>query len=78
MRQVDMEWEIRDYLAKHPAAAVVNMGCGLDQTGRACDNGTCHIYNIDMPDIIAAREEGPCCGTKGVSPSATSVKRTAP
>ena len=33
------------------------MGCGLDQTGRTCDNGTCLIYNIDMPDIIAAREE---------------------
>ena len=57
MRQIDMEWEIRDYLAAHPAAAVVNMGCGLDQTGRTCDNGTCLIYNIDMPDIIAAREE---------------------
>ena len=57
MRQIDMEWEIRDYLAAYPAAAVVNMGCGLDQTGRACDNGTCRIYNVDMPDIIAAREE---------------------
>jgi O-methyltransferase involved in polyketide biosynthesis len=57
MRQIDMEWEIRDYLATHPAAAVVNMGCGLDQTGRSCDNGTCRIYNVDMPDIIAAREE---------------------
>ena len=33
------------------------MGCGLDQTGRACDNGMCRIYNVDMPDIIAAREE---------------------
>ena len=57
MRQIDMEWEIRDYLSSHPAAAVVNMGCGLDQTGRACDNGTCRIYNVDMPNIIAAREE---------------------
>ena len=57
MRQIDMEWEIRDYLAAHPGAAVVNMGCGLDQTGRACDNGTCRICNVDMPDIIAAREE---------------------
>ena len=57
MRQIDMEWEIRDYLAARPAAAVVNMGCGLDQTGRVCDNGTCRIYNVDMPDIIAAREE---------------------
>ncbi|MBQ9043626.1 MAG: class I SAM-dependent methyltransferase [Eggerthellaceae bacterium] len=57
MRQLDMQWEIRDYLAAHPRAAVVNMGCGLDQTGRACDNGECLIYNVDMPDIIAAREE---------------------
>ena len=57
MRQLDMQWEIRDYLATHPCAAVVNMGCGLDQTGRACDNGSCSIYNVDMPDIIAAREE---------------------
>lgn len=57
MRQLDMEWEIRDYLFSHPNAAVVNMGCGLDQTGRACDNGTCLIYNVDLPDIIEAREE---------------------
>jgi O-methyltransferase involved in polyketide biosynthesis len=57
MRQIDMEWEIRDYISAHPDAAVVNMGCGLDQTGRACDNGTCTIYNVDMPDIIDAREE---------------------
>lgn len=57
MRQLDMEWEIRDYLAEYFEAAIVNMGCGLDQTGRACDNGTCKIYNVDMPDIIAARNE---------------------
>jgi O-methyltransferase involved in polyketide biosynthesis len=56
MRQLDMQWEIDNYLAAHLHAAVVNMGCGLDQTGRACDNGTCKIYNVDMPDIIAARE----------------------
>ena len=57
MRQLDMEWEIRDYLAAHPRAAIVNMGCGLDQTGRACDNGCARIYNVDLPDIIAAREQ---------------------
>ena len=57
MRQLDMQWEIEDYLAAHPNAAVVNMGCGLDQTGRACDNGTCRIYNVDMPDIIEARAQ---------------------
>ena len=57
MRQLDMQWEIDDYLSGHPNAAVVNMGCGLDQTGRACDNGTCRFYNVDMPDVIEAREQ---------------------
>ena len=27
----------------------------MDQTGLACDNGTCHIVNIDFPDIIKIR-----------------------
>ena len=57
MRQNDLAFEVRDYLKAHPAAAVVNLGCGLDGTGRACDNGTCRIYNIDFPDVIAVRNE---------------------
>ena len=39
MRQNDLAWEIRDYLNQHPKAAVINLGCGLDNTGRMCDNG---------------------------------------
>lgn len=35
---------------------MVNLGCGLDHTGRACDNGQCRIYNIDLPDVMAVRE----------------------
>ena len=56
MRQSDLACEVRDYLKTHPNAAVVNLGCGLDGTGRACDNGTCRIYNLDFPDVIAVRE----------------------
>lgn len=55
MRQNDLAWEVRDYLKTHPKAAVVNLGCGLDNTGRHCDNGTCKIYNLDFPDVIAVR-----------------------
>ena len=55
MRQNDLAWEVRDYLKDHPKAAVVNLGCGLDDTGRSCDNGTCRIYNLDFPDVIAVR-----------------------
>ena len=57
MRQSDLAWEVRDYLKMHPNASVVNLGCGLDDTGRACDNGTCRIYNLDFPDVIAVRDK---------------------
>ena len=57
MRQNDLAWEVRDYLKDHPKAAVVNLGCGLDNTGRSCDNGSCKIYNLDFPDVIAVRSE---------------------
>ena len=57
MRQCDLAWEVREYLKTHPKAAVVNLGCGLDNTGRACDNGRCKIYNLDFPDVITVRNE---------------------
>ena len=57
MRQNDLAWEVRDYLKEHPKAAVVNLGCGLDATGRNCDNGSCKIYNLDFPDVIEVRNQ---------------------
>ena len=57
MRQNGLAYEVRDYLKTHPTAAVVNLGCGLDSTGRTCDNGSCRIYNLDFPDVIAVRNE---------------------
>ncbi len=53
----DLAFEVRDYLKSHPNAAVVNLGCGLDSTGRSCDNGSCKIYNLDFPDVIALRQQ---------------------
>ena len=57
MRQNDLTFEVQAYLKTHPCAAVVNLGCGLDSTGRSCDNGSCKIYNLDLPDVIAVRNE---------------------
>lgn len=54
-RQYDIACEVRDYLKTHPRAAVVNLGCGLDDTFRKCGNGVCRGYNIDMPDVIEIR-----------------------
>ena len=56
MRQNDIAFEVRAYLKAHPNAAVVNLGCGLDDTGRRCDNGSCKIYNLDFPDVIRVRD----------------------
>ncbi|MCR4793002.1 MAG: class I SAM-dependent methyltransferase [Lachnospiraceae bacterium] len=56
-RQYDIGCEVKEYLKTHPNAVVVNLGCGLDDTFRKCDNGTCSGYNIDMPDVIAIRNE---------------------
>lgn len=57
MRQLDIIWEIKEYLKKYPKATIVNLGCGLDDTGKACDNGLCHIVNVDFPDVIAVRNQ---------------------
>ena len=57
MRQTDLAIEVRDALKTHPNAAIVNLGCGLDDTGHRCDNGTCKVYNVDFPDVIAVRNQ---------------------
>ena len=56
-RQYDLAWEVEDYLASHPDAAVVNMGCGLDDTFTRVDNGSARGFNLDFPDVIATRDE---------------------
>lgn len=57
MRQLDIIWEIKEYLKKYPKATIVNLGCGLDETGKSCDNGLCHIINVDFPDVIEVRNK---------------------
>ncbi len=56
-RHYDLMWEVTDYLKTHPRAAVVNLGCGLDDTFSKVDNGQCRGYNIDFPDVIDIRNE---------------------
>ena len=61
-RQYDMAEVCRRYLAEHPRACVVNLGCGLDTTFSQVDNGLAKGYHVDFPDVIAAREQ--LLGTK--------------
>lgn len=63
-RHYDLLWEIREYLKKYPEAAVVNLGCGLDDSFSKADNGICHGYNIDFPDVITIRNDILGCGKR--------------
>lgn len=56
-RHNDLLYEIREYLKQYPESAVVNLGCGLDDSFRKADNGKCHAYNIDFKDVIDIRDQ---------------------
>lgn len=67
MRQLGMVWEIKNYLDKFPKAAIVNLGCGLDETGKTCDNGLCKIINIDFLEVISIRNRLICPNEREVN-----------
>ena len=51
----------KDYLMKRPKATIINLGCGLDLSFSEIDNGTCRFINMDLPDVIEARERIVSC-----------------
>lgn len=63
MRQYDFILEINDYLATHPKASIVNLGCGLYNMTRFCNKDS-YIYNIDFKDVIELRNELLPCGER--------------
>jgi O-methyltransferase involved in polyketide biosynthesis len=54
-RSLHIDRTIRHFLLKHPKAAIVNIGCGLDMTFTRIDNGTLTWYDLDLPDVINLR-----------------------
>lgn len=48
---------IKAFLANNSKAVVVNIGAGLDTTFQRVDDGTVLWINIDLPDVVAIREE---------------------
>ena len=47
----------KKYLKDHPGATIVNLGAGADESFSLIDNGKCRFINLDLPDVIAAREQ---------------------
>ncbi len=47
----------RDFLSRHPEAAVVHVGCGLDSRFERVDNGQVKWYDLDLPEVIELRRK---------------------
>jgi O-methyltransferase involved in polyketide biosynthesis len=47
----------REFLAEHPSATVVHIGCGLDARFQRVDNGQVRWFDLDLPDVIALRKQ---------------------
>jgi len=54
-RSLHIDRAIRKFVTQHPAATVINLGCGLDTTFERVDNGTLSWYDLDLPDVIELR-----------------------
>jgi O-methyltransferase involved in polyketide biosynthesis/protein-L-isoaspartate O-methyltransferase len=54
-RQID-RWT-RDFLAAHPGAVVVDIGCGLDARFERVDDGRATWVELDLPAVIALRRQ---------------------
>jgi methyltransferase (TIGR00027 family) len=47
----------QDFLARHPDAVVVHIGCGLDTRFERLDNGRVEWYDLDLPEVIEIRRK---------------------
>lgn len=57
MRLREFDRRTQDFLARHPDAVVVHIGCGLDTRFERVDNGTATWYDLDLPEVIALRRQ---------------------
>ena len=57
LRNREFDRHVRDFLARHPDAVVVHIGCGLDSRFERVDNGRVEWYDLDLPEVIALRRK---------------------
>ena len=57
LRNREFDRYARDFMARHPEAVVVHIGCGLDTRFERVDNGKVEWYDLDFPHIIEVRRK---------------------
>ena len=55
LRTVILDTWVRAFLARNPAATVVELGTGLNSRFERVDNGLVHWFDLDLPDTIELR-----------------------
>ncbi len=56
-RTVMLDRTVREFVAANPDAVIVNLGAGFDNRFERVDNGRITWFDIDLPDLIAARRK---------------------
>lgn len=59
LRNLEFDRYVRDFLARHPDAVVVHIGCGLDSHFERVveHNDQVEWYDLDLPEVIALRRK---------------------
>lgn len=57
LRNREFDRHAKTFLARHPCAVVVHIGCGLDSRFERVDDGQVDWYDLDLPDVISLRRE---------------------
>lgn len=57
LRNREFDRYAQDFLARHPDAVVVHIGCGLDSRFERVDNGQVEWYDLDLPEVIELRRK---------------------
>jgi len=61
----------RDFLKRHPAGTVVDIGCGLDTRFDRLDDGRLNWLGVDLPEVVDLRRrllpDGPRCQSMACS-----------
>lgn len=59
LRTLEFDRQVRDFLTRHPKAAVVHIGCGLDSRFErvAERNSQVEWYDLDLPEVIEQRRK---------------------
>lgn len=70
MRTKRLDWYAKVFIASHPGACVVDIGCGLDCRFDRIDSGQLAWYGLDFPEVIEVRKQLlPPCPSEHLIPS---------